>query len=424
MDFLTSIIQTTNPNLFILGCLSIAFGFYMAWTIGTNDVANSMGTSVGSKTLNYRQAVLIAGIANFIGASFAGGNVTETIRTGIVNTELFTQEPNLLILGMVATLLGTALWLHLASFLELPVSTTHSIVGAIIGFALIVYGINSVNWVKVIQIVLSWLISPIGGGVLAYLIFRFIRNVILNVRDPGERIALFAPIFGALTIWIIVLAAIWRGLKNLQIHLTSLELILVSIVAAIVGYMILYIVVRNLKRKNIESITRVERIFMMLQVFTATYVAFSIGSNDVANAIGPLAAVLAIIKNGIVELRVPVPFWILVLGGLGISLGLIMYGWKVMKTIGTKITEITPTRGFAAEFSAATVVTFCSHLGMPVSTTHTIVGAVLGVGLAQGFETVNLKIIRTIIYSWLMTLPITAGISILLFYIFRFIFSM
>ncbi|MBD3166217.1 phosphate permease, partial [bacterium] len=380
MEFLAEFFQTTDTRLIIIASMTLVFAFYMAWTIGANDVANSMATSVGSGTINFRQAVIIAGIANFLGATLAGGSVTDTVRKGIVNSELFVQDPNLLIIGMVAALLASAVWLHSATFLGLPVSTTHSIVGAIVGFGLIVYGLPAVHWGKVVQIILSWVISPVGGGLLAYFLFIGIRRFILNAAVPHKRMLLLGPFLGAMTIGIIVLSAIWKGLKNLDIILSPLQLVLVSLLAAVAGYFfLLFFIRRNQKdTRDPSDLSNIERTFMMLQIVTATYVAFSHGSNDVANAIGPMAAVLATIKDGIVALKVPVPLWVLMLGGTGIAVGLAMYGWKVMKTVGHKITEITPSRGFSAEFAAATVVTVASKMGLPISTTHTLVGAVLG----------------------------------------------
>ncbi len=426
MDFLISVFQTTDTQFIILGSFAVVFGLYMAWTIGANDVANSMGTSVGSGAINYKQAVILAGTADFLGAWLAGGTVTDTVRKSIVNTELFTQDPNLLILGMIAALLAAAVWLHSATFFGLPVSTTHSIVGAIVGFGLITYGISAVNWVKVVQIISSWVLSPVFGGLLALLVFTFIRKAILQAADPFKRMMIIGPFLGAFTIWIIVLSSIWKGLKNLHLDLSGAQIFLLSLGGMIVGYIILLLLIRRAKSHidPKDKLRPIERIFMILQVLTATYVAFAQGANDVANAIGPVAAVLQTIKNGVVQLKVPVPGWILVLGGVGIVLGLATYGFRVMRTIGTKITELTPSRGFAAEFSAATVVMVASKMGLPISTTHTLVGAVLGIGLAQGIEKINFQIVRSIIFSWLLTLPIAGILSIIIYQLLKVSFAM
>jgi len=423
MDILFNFFMTTDPKFVALGLMAIGFGIYMAWTIGANDVANAMATSVGSGTISFKQAVLIAGVFNFSGAIFAGGTVTDTVRKGIVNTELFSQDPTLLIVGMVSALLAAAIWLHAATFLSMPVSTTHSIVGAIIGFGLLVYGLEAVNWSKVVQIIMSWIISPVGGGLISFLIFIFIRKNILNAKSPGKSIRFYAPLFGALTIGIIAISMIWKGLKNFHLNFTPLELVGIALGAGLVGFIILTIIVRRRSAENFNDLKQVEKVFMILQLITACYVAFAHGSNDVANAIGPVAAVIATIGQGVVALKVPVPFWILLMGGLGILSGLATYGYKVMRTVGKNITEITPSRGFAAEFSAATVVLICSKLGLPISTTHTLVGGVLGVGLAQGFDALNTKVIKTIIFSWLLTLPIAAILTMLIFTGIRAIFA-
>lgn len=423
MDFLASFLNTTNPNMIALAMMAVGFGVYMAWTIGANDVANAMATSVGSGTISHKQAVIIAGVFNFSGCVFAGGSVTETVRKGIVNTDLFMNDPNLLILGMVAALLAAALWLHGATLFGMPVSTTHSIVGAIVGFALLVYGVQAVQWDKVIQIVLSWVISPVLGGLISFLMFSLIRRSILNAKDPFLSVKIWAPFFGALTIGIIAISMLFKGLKNLHIHTTATQVWLITFGAALIGFIAISIIVRRMNLA-VRDVRKVERVFMILQLLTACYVAFAHGANDVANAIGPVAAVIATIQAGIVALQVPVPFWILFLGGAGILTGLLSYGYKVMRTVGKNITEITPTRGFSAEFAAATVVLIASKMGIPVSTTHTLVGAVLGVGFAQGFDALNFKVVRSIIFSWLITLPIAAALTAGIFLALRAIFGM
>jgi PiT family inorganic phosphate transporter len=422
MDLLFHLFHTTDTTMIIMGLMAVGFGLYMAWTIGANDVANAMATSVGSGTVSFKQAVLIAAIFELTGAVLAGGTVTDTVRKGIVNTNLFMQNPNLLILGMVAALLAAAIWLHAATYFGMPVSTTHSIVGAIVGFGVLLYGATAVHWQTVFFIVLSWIISPIGGGLLSFLVFVLIRRAVLTKPNPSAAIKIWAPIFGALTVWIIVISAIWKGLARFKLHPSSGEMVIISLIAAATGYVFLTILVRR-RAKKLQDASQVESIFMILQLFTACYVAFAHGSNDIANAVGPMAAVIQTISKGIVALKVEVPFWILLMGGVGIVFGLAIYGARVMRTVGKNITEITPSRGFSAEFSAASVVLVASKLGLPISTTHTLVGAVLGVGLAQGFDALNLRVIRTIIWSWLLTLPIAAGLTMVIFSIFRVIFA-
>lgn len=415
MDFLIQWFGTTDVTMLVISLIAVGFGLYMAWNIGANDVANAMATSVGSGALTYKQAVLVAAVMEFAGALLAGSHVTDTVRKGIVNVGLFENDPSVMIIGMLAALLAAAVWLNLATLFGLPVSTTHSIVGAIVGFGLIVMGTSAVNWNKIIQIVLSWLISPLAGGGIAYLIFRFIRKHILIVERPGKAVMKLAPFFTGITIGIIVLASIYKGLKNLHLDLPAGKAFFFAFIAGVIGYLIMFIFLRIRSRTHEVTRQSVEPIFTFLQILTAAYVAFAHGANDVANAIGPLAAIIATIQNGVVALKVEVPLWILFMGAFGIVVGLATYGFKVIRTVGAKITELTPTRGFSAEFAAATVVLSFSKLGLPISTTHTLVGGVLGVGLAQGLDAINLKVVRSILGSWLLTLPV-AGILAIIFY--------
>ncbi len=419
MDLIASWLGVTHPVYLGVALAAVVFGAYMAWTIGANDVANAMATSVGSGTLTYRQAIVVAGVMEFAGAVLAGSHVTNTIRKGIVNVDLFQQDPQILMIGMLAALLAAALWLHAATLLGLPVSTTHSIVGAVVGFALLVYGMNAVNWGKVMQIILSWVVSPVAGGAVSYVLFRWIRRWILASEDPGRAMQIFAPFFAALTSFIIVLSAIYKGLKNVNLTLGGGTAVLLAAAVFVVVFLAVLLYVRSRGIETYRDLTNVERVFMVLQAITAAYVAFAHGANDVANAIGPVAAVIATAGQGIVALKVQVPMWILVMGGGGIVIGLATYGYKVIRTVGTKITELTPTRGFAAEFAAATVVLAASKAGLPISTTHTLVGSVLGVGLAQGIDAINLKVVRSVIASWLLTLPIAAGLAMILFFLLR-----
>jgi PiT family inorganic phosphate transporter len=387
----------------------------MAWNIGANDVANAMATSVGSGSLTLRRAILIAAVMELAGAVLAGSHVTNTIRKGMIDVQLFSQEPRVLMLGMLAALLAAAIWLNLATLFGLPVSTTHSIVGSIVGFGLFVYGFSAIEWPKVIQIVLSWIISPVTGGLLAFFLFRIIRRFILATRDRVRAVTRLAPLFAGITVALIVLATVYKGLKNLNLEFPLPQALLLSLACGMLGGGLFYFAACRKEPERFRHLQHIEGVFMYLQIATAAYVAFAHGANDVANAIGPLAAVFAIIQNGVIALKVPVPLGILLLGGSGIVIGLATWGYRVMKTVGKSITELTPTRGFSAEFSAASVVLICSKLGLPVSTTHTLVGAVVGVGFAQGLGAVNLKVMRTIIISWLLTLPVAGGLTVLIY---------
>jgi inorganic phosphate transporter, PiT family len=433
MDFLYpfffgDVIPAHANTLVFTGVFAIVFAGYMAWMIGSNDIANAMATSVGSKALSYKQAVTIAAIADFLGAVVAGGTVTDTVRKGIVNSDLFVDDPTLLIIGMVSAMLAAGIWLHLATNLGLPVSTTHSIVGAIVGFGLLVYGTSAVNWAKVGSIVASWVLSPVGGGLIAMLLYYFIQKVILTASNPMKRMRIYAPVLGAITIGLLVLSGIWKGFSKMEfvshIDWTPMRLASVALIAGFIGFVILWVLVRKYVPENHPNLSGIERIFIILQVITATYVAFSHGANDVANAIGPLAAVLDTLRTGQVSSGVSVPLWVLIYGGAGIAIGLSLHGYKVMRTVGEKITEITPSKGFAAELSAASVVTVFSKMGMPVSTTHTLVGAVLGVGLVSGAGALNYSVIRNIAFSWILTLPVGAVLCIIIFLILRVILGL
>ncbi|MCB2211375.1 inorganic phosphate transporter [bacterium] len=428
MDFLYpfffgDVVPANASLLTYIGLFALLFAGYMAWMIGSNDIANAMATSVGSHALTYKQAVVIAAIANFLGAVLAGGTVTDTVRKGIVNSEMFANDPHLLIVGMVAAMLSAGIWLHVATNLGLPVSTTHSIVGAIVGFGLLLYGTAAVQWEKVGSIVASWVLSPIGGGLVAALMFVFVNKTILQAANPIKRMRKLGPVLGALTIAMIVLAGIGKGFSKLPLVATITwnvtNLTIAAIVSGLIGFVILWVIVRRYVPENHPDLSGIERVFIILQVITATYVAFSHGANDVANAIGPLAAVIDALKTGAVASGVTVPLWVLIYGGAGIAIGLSLHGYKVMRTVGEKITEITPSRGFAAEFSAASVVTLFSKLGMPVSTTHTLVGAVLGIGLISGTGGLNFGVVRNIAFSWILTLPVAGLLCIGIFLLLR-----
>lgn len=401
---------------FLLGTIIITF--YMAWNVGANDVANAMGTSVGSKVLTIKQAVIIAAIFEFAGAVLVGSHVSDTIRQGIVNPNIFVNSPDLLIIGMFSALTAAALWLHLATFFGMPVSTTHSIVGAVIGFGLIHAGAGAINWKITIEIILSWFISPLFGGILAYMMFSYINRKVLNVDDAIPAAIKLAPKMIFLVIFILVLSFIYKGLKNLHLNLTFYNASLIAGAVALVSSIIASYFLKHLKNKgNVSEFDFVERIFKYLQILTACYIAFAHGANDVANAIGPAAAVFSTIQTYSVSVKdaIDVPFMLLILGGIGIVVGISTYGYKVIETIGKKITEMTPSRGFSATFGAATTVLVCSRLKLPVSTTHILVGAVVGVGLARGIGALNLNILKNIVSSWVITLPLSAGLSMLIF---------
>ena len=409
-------------ELSIILIISLAAGLYMAMNIGGNDVANAMGTSVGSKALTFKQAVLVAAIFEFSGSVLVGSHVTNTIRKGIVDPMSFSASPELLILGMLAALLSAAFFLQIATAFGLPVSTTHSIVGAVVGFSIIARGFYSVDWMKFLQIFLSWVISPLLGALIAFLTFVLIRRKILDVPLPGKAAKKYAPLLVFFVIVILVLSFIYKGLKNLHLNLSFSGAVFYSALTALFVAAAVSFFLKKKKFDESNQVLYVEKIFAYLQIMTACYVAFAHGANDVANAIGPLAAIVSIIKTHSVLMKVNVPIWILAFGGGGIVLGLALFGMNVIKTVGGKITEITPSRGFSAEFATATTVLVFSRLGVPISTTHTLVGAVIGVGFARGISSLNMLVIRDIVASWFITLPATAVLAMGIFEILRLIF--
>ncbi len=466
----------------ILLILALAFGFYMTWNIGANDVANAMGTSVGSGALTLKRAVIFASILEFLGAFFVGGDVSETIQKGIINTELFIDHPLILVYGMLSALLATGIWLQLATYYGWPVSTTHSIVGALLGFGLVYGGIHSIKWSETLSIGASWIISPLMGATIAYVLFTFIQRKIFYSSTPVKATKRIAPFLVAIVFTILSLSMIYGGLKHLHLDLPFFpSLGIACIVGIFFGLISLFFILKihsdkeeakeeaydfqvltslnkslkHLRRTrsmakgplqkqvghilgDLEQVShntqktvqhhitnadtlKVEKIFAGLQILSACFVAFAHGANDVANSIGPLAAIFSILKSGVVTMQSTIPMWMLAIGGIGIVIGLATWGWRVIETIGKKITDLTPTRGFAAELAAAITIVAASKIGLPISTTHTLVGAVLGVGLARGISALNLRVLRDIGVAWVITIPAGAGLTIIIFYIIKYI---
>lgn len=414
--------------------VAIAFGFYMAWSIGANDAANAMGTSVGSKAVSFKEAVIIAAIFEFSGAMIAGSSVTETMRSGIVDPNIFndaaivgTTEGHLLfMMGMLAALIAAALWIHLAALLGWPVSTTHSIVGAITGFGLVTVGPAYIQWMTLVKIVGSWFVSPVTGGLLAFLSFLFVRKLIFNAPNPVKAVKKWSPVLVFPVFVVLGWMLFSKGMPGVDMEAMgwgSQHIAALILVTGVVGSVLTAVLVQRLKESDDDDqqakFAKVERVFRYLQVITACFVAFAHGSNDVANSIGPLAAIVSVFESGKIMATSVVPSWVLLLGAVGIVIGLATYGYKVIETIGTKITEITPSRGFAAEFGAATTILLGSKLGLPLSTTHTVVGAVVGVGFARGMNALNLGIILSIIKSWVYTIPVAAVLTIALYFMMK-----
>ena len=460
----------------VLIILALVFGFYMAWNIGANDVANAMGTSVGSGALTFKRAVILAAILEFAGAFFVGSHVSDTVRKGIVDPALFAGDPQAFVLGMLSALLAAGLWLQIASYFGWPVSTTHSIVGAIIGFGIVYGGMTAIHWNKVSTIAASWVVSPLLSATISFLIFQIVMHRVFYQADPVKAVRKFTPYMVFVVLGIMTLVMVFKGLKHLKLDLSLPNALLVASGIGLLGALISIVLLKRYKTddtledqrqarevyttramhkvmkhlararrsadsdeqstidsmlEDARSITdtsekranlgsnnqfrQVERIFIFLQILTACFVAFAHGANDVANAIGPLSAAVQTAQDAAVAAKATVPMWALGLGGIGIVIGLATYGWRVMETVGKKITELTPSRGFCAEFGAATTIVLASKLALPISTTHTLVGAVLGVGLARGIGALNLKTVRDIAVSWVVTIPAGAIMAILIY---------
>lgn len=471
-------------NMILLAFLLLA-GFYMAWSIGANDVANAMGTSVGSGALSLRTAVFMAAILEFLGAFFFGSHVSETIQTGIIDASIFSYEPKLIVYGMLASLLAAGAWLQIASYFGWPVSTTHCIVGAIVGFGIVIGGLEAIQWENMFFILSSWVISPLLGGIISYLIFNLLRKKIFYTNNPIESAKKLTPIIVFVTVTVLGLILVFKGLQNLSFDFTFFGAFAFSAFIGALGALISYLCLRSViaperhrthnsynaetqvaldKAKKhllrardtisgnemqyhlavllneLDSVSStlkqtvdvdvhkseyatVEKIFGYLQIMSACLMAFAHGANDVANAIGPLAQGVQVLMTNNVAISPTPPVWALALGGIGIVVGLATWGWRVIETIGKKITELTPTRGFAAEFGAAATVVLASRLGLPISTTHTLVGSVVGVGLARGLEALDLSMTRDIVISWLVTVPAGACIAVVFFNIIAYFFS-
>ena len=404
----------TEYSILIAGYI---LGFYMSWNIGANDVANSMASAVGAKAITIKQAIFIAGILNIVGAAFLGSHVTNTIRKGIVSTEVL-SDPHLALIGAFSALLAASLWVSFATWKSLPVSTTHSIVGAMIGFGIMAGGFSVINWGKLGAVVLSWVISPIFSLVIAFVMFKIIVKLILSKKDAIVWAFKLAPYFIGITSFVVVLSFLFKTPLGKRFAIDTYSALLIALImSAIIGFTGLKILRYLLANK----FNGVEEIFRRIQIGTSCYVALAQGANDVANAIGPLAVIYFLVKTGSVGAKVPVPLFLLLFGGIGIALGIAMAGHRVMGTIGTKITTLTNTRGFAVDFAAATTVLIASKLGLPVSTTHAAVGGVFGVGIARGFEAVNFSIVFQIMLYWVLTVPAAAITSMVIFKLLQFI---
>ena len=411
--------------------IAVVVGFYKAWNIGANDVANGMGTVVGAKTLTLRQAICLASVFEFTGAFLVGSHVTKTIESGIVPISLFVADPMMFGVGMLSVALASAIWLNIATLMSHPVSVTQSTIGGIVGFAMVcaLGGPGSIHWAKLGTVAITWVTSPLAGGIGAFVIYKCIVRYILKSSHPVHRAKHVVPVGFAATLSIIFLAITYKGLARVTIDRPLYQLLGITACIAVVSYTVVRIVILIRTRgKTLESqeggYEVVERWFGRLQVMTACYMSFAHGANDVASAIGPLAGSMQAFKcvlNPEMHLNpeVPVDPWLLAFGGAGIVIGLATLGYKVIIAVGQKITEITATRGFSAEFATASTVLVCSKLGLPISTTFVMVGAIMGVGLARGFAALDLKRIRHIFTSWVFTIPVSAFLTAAIYLLIR-----
>lgn len=409
-----------SPYLILV--IAAILGLFMAWGIGANDVANAMGTSVGSKALTLKQAIIIAAIFEFLGAYLAGGEVTSTIRKGIVDPQLYVNDLNIFIIGMMSSLLAAGFWLYIASNNGWPVSTTHSIVGAIVGFVLITKGIDAVSWFTVGEIASSWITSPLIAGILAFLIYLSAKKLILNAKNQVTAAIFYIPFYSFLVAGVIAQVVARKGLSHIGLSWNDNEIwFFTALIALLVGGVTSLALRFN--KESISSQGGIEYAFGILMIVTACAMAFAHGSNDVANAIGPVAAIISVVNSNDLSSTAPINPAILLLGGAGIVLGLTTLGYKVIKTVGEKITKLTPSLGFSAEMAAASTVVFASYLGFPISTTHTLIGGVIGVGLANSAKDLDWSSVYRIFASWIITIPIGAVFTILFYVFLRVIFN-
>jgi len=399
-------------SIYFLIIASLA-GIYMAFNIGANDSANSLASAVGAKAITFKQAVVIGGVLEFLGAYFVGSHVSETIKKGIIEYSIF-PEPKIFAYALFSALLGASIWVFISTWRGFPVSTTHSIVGALIGVGIVASGVSSINWKKVLQIVFSWITSPFFSAVVAFFLFKIINKNLIIPENREKRVKKYFPVFIFITFFIISLSFLFKTPFGKKLNFSLIQIFSYSfLLAGLITTIFSLILKRTVK--SFEP----EEVFRILQIFTSCYVAFAHGANDVANAIGPMAGIYSVYKTGTFAAKVPVPAFLLAIGGVSISLGIFIWGYKVIKTVGTSITELTNTRGFSVDFAAATTVLLCSKLGIPVSTTHAAIGAVVGVGFARGIEALDLRVIKNILYAWIFTLPVAGIISGLIFIIIK-----
>lgn len=398
----------------------IVLSFFMTWGVGANDLANVMSTTMGSKAITVKQAIVIAFVFEFAGAFWGGLEVTETMRDGIINAGEFYNQPQIFIEGMLSVLLASTIWMNLASYLGLPVSITNALVGGLVGFGSVVIGIEAINWSQVYYIVISWLTSPLIAGIGAYLLFLSIQQSIFIQRDPLMKAKIYIPFYFFLVGSILSILIVFKGLNHFKLHLNFLVYTLITLASAatitIIGVIYISRLPQNVRLTRHERFVQVEKYFAILMALTSCAMVFAHGSNDVSLAVGPLSVIYSLVMHADQPLAVNnYPAWIIIFACSGVLLGFLMYGRKVIETVGSAITALTPSRAFAATLAAATTVELANSTGIPVSATQTLVGAVFGVGLARGIGALNLIVMRNIFMSWILTLPAVSLLTILAF---------
>ena len=403
---------------FVLLCIAVALCFFMTWGVGANDLANVMSTTMGSKAVTVRQAMIIAVVFEFAGAFLGGSDVTETMRDGIISSSELLNQPLVLIEGMLGVLLACTIWMNLASYLGVPVSITNALVGSMVGFGSVVLGTDAIHWDQVYRIAIGWVTSPFIAGITGYILFISIQQTIFVKSDPLEKAKSYIPFYLFLVGSILSFITVFKGLNHFDIHLNLKQNLAVTLASSIsitiIGMIFIKRIPEMVRIRRRERFLQVEKYFAVLMALTACAMAFAHGSNDVALAVGPLTIIYSLVMDPTQPLGMSdYPSWIILLGCVGVISGLLMYGRKVIETVGSSITALTPSRAFAATLAAATTVVVATSTGIPVSATQTLVGAVLGVGLARGIGALNLIVIRNIFMSWVLTLPAASMLTVL-----------
>jgi inorganic phosphate transporter, PiT family len=413
-------------HAFLIIIIALVLGFIMTWGVGANDLANILSTSIGSRSVSVKQALMIAVVFEFAGALLGGSHVTNTIRSGIINASLLSHQPDILLFGMLSVLLASGIWMLFASYIGMPVSITNATVGSLVGFGVVVLGPHAIYWGKVGAIALSWVLSPTIAGVVAYLLFLTIKRTIFDTQSPASSINRFFPFYFFLVGLVLANMVVLKGLVHLGWQLDAgssfLIVLIVATLIMLLGLWLARFVPYPPNEKRFRQHIYVEKRFSILMLFTACAMVFAHGSNDVAIAMGPIAAIISLVRhNG--QIVGAFPYWILWFGGFGVIVGLFMYGRKVIATVGSNITDLTPSRAFAATLAGASTVICSTSFGIPVSATQTLVGGVLGIGLARGLAALNVTTVRNIFMSWLVTVPAGAGLSIVIFYVLKDLFA-